>query len=62
MWESIETSDAKLSKLYQIRGRADVYYSGRAQRAPIQEKKEYSHPMLFDIHFYVMFPYKHTDY
>ena len=26
-------------------------------------KKEYSHPVLFDIHlFYVTFPYKHTDY
>ena len=31
--------DAKLPKLYQIRGRADVQYSGRAQRAQIQEKK-----------------------
>ena len=31
--------DAKLPKLYQIRGRADIQYSGRAQRAQIQEKK-----------------------
>ena len=31
--------DAKISKLYQIRGRADFQYSGRAQRAQIQEKK-----------------------
>ena len=30
--------DAKLAKLYQIRGRADVQYSRRAQRAQIQEK------------------------
>ena len=31
--------DAKLPKLYQIRGRTDVQYSRRAQRARIQEKK-----------------------
>ena len=31
--------DATLPKLYQIRGRTDVQYSGRAQRAQIQEKK-----------------------
>ena len=31
--------DAKLPKLYQVRGRADVQYSRRAQRAQIQEKK-----------------------
>ena len=31
--------DAKFSKLYQIRGRGNVQYSGRAQRAQIQEKK-----------------------
>ena len=30
--------DAKLSKLYQIIGRADVQYSRRAQTAQIQEK------------------------
>ena len=32
-------NDAKLPKLYQIRGRADVKYSGGVQRAQIQEKK-----------------------
>ena len=54
---------AKLSKLYQIRGGTDVQYFGRAQAAQIQEKKEYSRPMLFDIHFfYVILPYKDTDY
>ena len=54
---------AKLLKLYQIRGRADVKDSGRTQRAQIQEKREYSCPMLFDIHFfYVIRSYKHTDY
>ena len=31
--------DAKLPKLYQIRGRTDVQYSRRAQRAQIQEKR-----------------------
>ena len=31
--------DAKLAKLYQIRGRADVQYSRRAQRAQIQETR-----------------------
>ena len=31
--------DAKLSKLYQIRGGTDVQYFGRAQAAQIQEKK-----------------------
>ena len=31
--------DAKLPELYQIRGRADVQYSKRAQTAQIQEKK-----------------------
>ena len=31
--------DATLPKLYQIRGRTDVQYSGRVQRAQIQEKK-----------------------
>ena len=31
--------DTKLPKLYLIRRRADVQYSGRAQRAQIQEKK-----------------------
>ena len=30
---------SKTSKLYQLRGKADVQYSGKAQRAPIQEKK-----------------------
>ena len=45
--------DAKLPKLYQIRGRADVQYSGRVQRAQIQEKKEYSRPVLLNIHFLV---------
>ena len=30
--------DAKNSKLYQIRGRADVQYSRRAQKAQTQEK------------------------
>ena len=32
-------NDAKLPKLYQVRGRADVQYSGKAQRAQIQGKK-----------------------
>ena len=31
--------DAKLRKLYQIRGRTDVQYSRRTQRAQIQEKR-----------------------
>ena len=49
--------------LYQIRGRADVQYFGRAQRAQIQGKKEYSRPVLFGIHFFfIILPYKHTDY
>ena len=39
--------DAKLPKLYHIRGRADVQYS---------RKKEYSCPMFFDIHFFVLLP------
>ena len=31
--------DVKLPKLYQIRGKIDVQYCRRAQRSPIQEKK-----------------------
>ena len=42
--------DAKLPKLYQIRGKADVHYSRRAQRAQIQEKKNIL------IHCYSIFP------
>ena len=41
--------DAKLPTLYQIRGRTDVQYSRRAQRAQIQEKKNI---ILSDIHFF----------
>ena len=47
--------DAKLPTLYDIRGRTDVQYSRRAQRAHIQEKKNI---ILFDIHsFYVTIHY-----
>ena len=37
--------DAKLPELYQIRGTADVQYSGRAQKAQIH-KIEYSRPIF----------------
>ena len=58
-----EEYDAKLPKLYQIRGRADVQYSRRAQRARIQEKKNiivqcYSIFTSSTLQFF----YKHTDY
>ena len=42
-----KTYDAKLPKLYQIRGRADVQYSGRAQRPLIQEKRMFSSSVIW---------------
>ena len=56
LWSYEKKYDAKLPKLYQIRGRADVQYSGRVQRAQIQEKKEYSRPVLLNIHFFYIIP------
>ena len=41
--------DAKLPELYQIRGRADVQYSGRAQKAQIHKKR------IFSSNFFIIF-------
>ena len=48
--------DAKFSKLYQIRGRGNVQYSGRAQRAQIQEKKNILVQCSFTLYFLTNIP------